>query len=383
MPEQEQPTIGLCLIVRNEAPVIERLLRSAAPYIDTWTICDTGSTDDTWAIVERVMGELGILGRMILHRWVDFGTNRTWALELARPHADYTLMLDADEQITSKIPGVRPKSLTYDAYTLPITLGQTRYRRRMLFSNAKPWRYAGPVHEYPACSESVTEGHLGLWEVHSVHEGARSRDPQLYARDAAALQAALVDDPNNARYAFYLAQSHYDHAGTQPQQAAASYAQAAIHYRRRASMGGWREEVWFSLYRLAVIAQRTQGNQSAAATLAYQEAFECDPTRAEAPYLLGLMYRAQKRPNLSYLWLKLAMACPDAGDSRLFADREIYLWRRQLEYAVACYYVGAHAQAIQVNTALLEGTDLPEGMRSRVEQNNAFSLKATGRDTGA
>ena len=37
-------TINLCMIVKNEAHVIERCLASVLPLIDKWSIVDTGST---------------------------------------------------------------------------------------------------------------------------------------------------------------------------------------------------------------------------------------------------------------------------------------------------------------------------------------------------
>ena len=37
-------TVTLCMIVKDEKPVIERCLRSMAPYIDRYDITDTGST---------------------------------------------------------------------------------------------------------------------------------------------------------------------------------------------------------------------------------------------------------------------------------------------------------------------------------------------------
>ncbi len=44
------PTIGLCMIVKNEAHVITRCLDSVCPLVDHVLIEDTGSTDATRAI---------------------------------------------------------------------------------------------------------------------------------------------------------------------------------------------------------------------------------------------------------------------------------------------------------------------------------------------
>ena len=45
------PTLCLNMIVKNESKIIERLLTSVLSIIDTFCICDTGSTDNTIDII--------------------------------------------------------------------------------------------------------------------------------------------------------------------------------------------------------------------------------------------------------------------------------------------------------------------------------------------
>ena len=44
------PTISLCMIVRDEAAVLERCLQSVAHLVDEIIIVDTGSVDETKTI---------------------------------------------------------------------------------------------------------------------------------------------------------------------------------------------------------------------------------------------------------------------------------------------------------------------------------------------
>ena len=47
------PTLCLNMIVKNESKIITRLLESVLPIIDTYCICDTGSTDNTIEVIEK------------------------------------------------------------------------------------------------------------------------------------------------------------------------------------------------------------------------------------------------------------------------------------------------------------------------------------------
>lgn len=85
------------MIVKNEAPVIARCLASVKPWVDHWVIVDTGSSDGTQDLVRQCME--GVPGSLHERPWVDFAHNRNEALELARPHGDYLLFIDADEQL--------------------------------------------------------------------------------------------------------------------------------------------------------------------------------------------------------------------------------------------------------------------------------------------
>ena len=49
MPEY---TLCLNMIVKNESAIITRLFKSVLPIIDSYCICDTGSTDNTIEIIK-------------------------------------------------------------------------------------------------------------------------------------------------------------------------------------------------------------------------------------------------------------------------------------------------------------------------------------------
>jgi len=111
----------LNMIVKNESKVIERLMISVLPIIDSYSICDTGSTDNTIELIETFFEKNNIPGRIVREPFQDFGYNRTFALNscIGLPNADYLLLLDADMMLridpNLKIDEFK-KTLTGDAY---------------------------------------------------------------------------------------------------------------------------------------------------------------------------------------------------------------------------------------------------------------------------
>src|SRR5262245_36854192 len=139
-------TVCLNMIVKDEAHVIARCLGSVRPFIDTWVIVDTGSSDGTQDRIRELLR--GVPGELHERPWKDFGHNRSEALELARGKADYTMVIDADEVLLSD-PGFELPALTADAYeTLhEVGAGAHSFYLVQFMKSALPWRYVGVLHE--------------------------------------------------------------------------------------------------------------------------------------------------------------------------------------------------------------------------------------------
>ncbi len=150
-----EQTIGLCMIVRNEAAVIERCLDSVRGLIDSWVICDTGSSDGTPELIRSALE--GIPGRLESRPWVDFGHNRSELMELAAGSADYLLLLDADMAVVqqSDMPELRA-----DAYLLRET-GPLDFGVNRLVRGDRQWWYEGSTHEHIATSLPADRREIG------------------------------------------------------------------------------------------------------------------------------------------------------------------------------------------------------------------------------
>lgn len=348
-------TVCLNMIVKNEAHVIRRCIDSVRPFIDQWVIVDTGSTDGTQDLIRGLLGDLP--GELHERPWRSFGHNRTEAIELARGKSDYLMFMDADNIFRSPDSWHWPE-LTADAYQLLHHSGGIEYMQCILVADRLRWRYVGVLHEYVMSDPpSHTERLFGAW-IDRRHEGARSRDPEVFTKDAALLESAMVGEPDNRRYAFYLAQSYRD--ARVPEKARAAYL-------RRAQMGGWNEEVWYSLYQAALLDE-TLNRDPATIVHGYLLAYQHRQQRAEPLYQLARFHRERGQNALAYLFAKQAAAIPRPPDE-LFIDDAIYRWRSLDELGSVAYYVGAFAEGRQALERLLIEGQVPVSHRQRIVEN--------------
>ena len=349
------------MIVRDEAHVVREALASVASYIDYWVIVDTGSTDDTIAVIETFFRERGIAGEIHQQPWVNFGVNRSDALLLCKGKCDYVWVIDADDLLVGKLD---LSALTKDAYLLRYG-SDFSYWRQQIFRVAADWKYESVLHEYPRSAKAdVSEGRIeGAYHVESRRLGSRSRAPDKYRRDAQTLEAALQTDPDNARYVFYLAQSYRD-AGDQIAALAA--------YTRRALMGGWDEEVFYSLLQCARCLEAL-GAPWEQALAAYLRCWQFRTSRAEPLYWLAKHYREHGEYELGALFARRAAAIALPEQDRLFIAADVYTWRVKDELSICEYFVGNVAESFELYTQLLECADLPESERERVLLNRSFA----------
>jgi glycosyltransferase involved in cell wall biosynthesis len=351
----------ISMIVKNEAAVIERCLRSVKPHVHAWAIVDTGSADGTQAIVRRVMADLP--GELIERPWVDFATNRNEALELARKYGDYALVIDADEVLETE-PGFSWGSLGDPGYLIEFVFGPTRFRRMALPKLDAGWLWEGVLHESLVRPQHADLSAVAGLRIRVYSDGSRSRQlpAEKYMRDAEVLQRALDADPGNTRYAFYLAQSLRD---------AGQLAEAMAAYKKRSAMGGWTEEVYYSHWQAAVLGERT-GVSYADVVVAYLDAIDFAPLRAEALCDFARYLRENKRYALARQFAQAAsrlQAPPDA----LILDSTVYDWRARDELAVACHFLGDRAESARLWRELLADRRLPAAERERVRRNLAVA----------
>jgi glycosyltransferase involved in cell wall biosynthesis len=360
-------TICLSMIVKNEAPVIARCFASLRPIIDYWVIVDTGSTDGTQDAIRTLMADLP--GELHQGAWRDFAHNRTEALELARPHGEYVLIIDADDVLEFETQFKMP-ALEADSYMLRIADTSVTYNRTQIVKAALPWRWRGVLHEFLTCEAAVTSGVLEGLRLRRNHDGARRRDPGTYRRDAEILDAALQTESDpfmRSRYQFYLAQSYRDCGERE---------KALQAYLQRAELGFWVEEVFMSLYSAAKL-QEGLGRPFDQVIETYLRAADAVPSRAEALHGASRYCRMSGRYKEGYEIAKRAGPFSQVPEG-LFVEPWIHEYGLLDEFAVNAYWVGEFQECLDACEHILREGKYPEAERARIEANAVFARQKLG-----
>lgn len=210
----DNPTISLCMIVKDEAENLPQCLESVKHIMDEIIITDTGSSDNTITIAESYGA------RVIRYPWQDnFAAARNRGLQEAA--YDWILWLDADERLDLQEGKKLKELLTRDAVTkynieaLQFILKNyidNRVEQMGIFRmvrNRPEYRFTGNIHEqilpsmlrlYPNCI-------VGQVDIHIHHYGYMTQNMvqrQRIERNIRLLLQAQAEDPGNPVHAFYL-----------------------------------------------------------------------------------------------------------------------------------------------------------------------------------
>ena len=377
--DNPRPKITLCMIVKDEHHCIGRCLESCYPYIDRYDITDTGSTDGTQDIIKKFFEEKNIPGTVHQSDWQGFGDHagkmgsRTESLHNAETSdADYAWVIDADDSITGDFGW--PEDMDFDSYSLKIHRGDFTWWRNQVFKLNMGWKYSGILHEYAHCNapdgEQITSVRIdGDYHVDARTEGNRNVDIDpidKYSRDAELLEKALEDEPDNHRYWFYLGQSYFD---------SQQWAKSSEAYKKRAELGGWEEEAFYALFRVAICSSLLNEPIDIQAHK-YIQAYDYRPIRAEPLHQIARMYRMNNMPRAAYLYAKQAASLPYPHGDILFIADEVYKWQSLDELGATAFYCHDFEVGFHVMEKLVSERHYPESEHTRMLENHRqYSLK--------
>ena len=165
------------------------------------------------------------------------------------------------------------------------------------------------------------------------------------------------------RCTFYLAQSWRD---------LDEYKKALETYEERVKLGGWEEEVYYSLLQIALLKIKLEYSLEEV-TQAFLSAYEYRPKRAESLYFLARHLRFKDKIKLAYIYASVAASIPQSDD-RLFINYDVYSWKAKDELAVAAYWVENYQLSYDLCLELLTNSSITDiETKQRIQKNLDFA----------
>jgi glycosyltransferase involved in cell wall biosynthesis len=347
------------MIVRNESARIVRAIQSVAPYISCYAITDTGSTDNTVEIIQKYFADLEIPGEISSCEFVDWSQARNFALARARflpIQYDYILLMDADMELKVLNKGFN-NGLIGRSYDMFQQGGSLKYINRRLVRRDQTGVYMGVTHEY---LDVVGDACVPAEHAYFLDHADGANRPEKFKRDIRLLEKALIAEPNNGRYFYYLAQSYRD---------AGKPANAAKWYKKRVDLGGWDEETWSAQQNYAQCLLELK--DEAGFVLNMQLAYNMRPSRAETLYDLAHFYREKGMNAASVLFSEAGLQIPYSQDA-LFVSDFVYTSGLMEEFSICAFYLPdkrARGFDLTNKLALKKG---PYGHQRETARNNLY-----------
>jgi tetratricopeptide (TPR) repeat protein len=328
---KSEPTLCLNMIVKNESKIITRLFDSVLPIIDCYCICDTGSTDNTIQIITDYFQSKNIPGKIVEEPFKNFCYNRTFALTSAIGMSDYLLLLDADMILEVKNFN-KNDLIKCDNYHILQGNDNFYYLNMRIIKNNGLYKYVGVTHEHIDTPSNSTSKLLDKNElfIRDIGDGGSKHDK--FERDIKLLTEGILEDPNNARYHFYLGNSYHD---------LGRFNEAIEMYKKRIEFGGWREEVWYSYYRIG-LCYKHMGNLPEA-FFYWLEGFQFYNERLEGLYEMIKHYRNDSKHKLCNVFYESAIKILNKKHTReqyLFLQNDVYTHKLYYEYTIFACYLG-------------------------------------------
>ena len=213
------------MVVKNDSQTIRKCLRSVRPLIDSYSISDTGSTDDTMAIIRKELA--GLPGVLKSDPEQDLATNRNAALR--RCTGKHILLVNADETVENPSRQITLPEVC-DALTVRVTFPDEGHWMTRIIRNDSKWHFTGDGIESLAY-----DGHPTIWRLFDIRiyakdNSGRQRPWQKLSNDLAILNSR----PPTPRNVIYQAQTLLGLGRLE---------EAIAKFKERAQMGGWEEEV--------------------------------------------------------------------------------------------------------------------------------------------
>jgi len=293
--------IHLCIMVKNGGPQFERMLIDNLPIIDKWTILDTGSTDETIDIINRILvGKKD--GKLYQEPFINFKDSRNRLIELAGNDCKYKLMLDDTYVIQGNLRNflnvVRSDQYS-NSFTLFILSDDVKYGSNRIIKSNSILKYVHKIHEVITDKNNINvvipekEAYIDDRRFDYMEKRTRERK-QL---DLQLLFEEVEENPNDPRAYYYLAQTY---------NILEDYEKAFFYFMKRCEFvnAGFLQERVDAAFEAARVANFKLNKPWEECEKLYNECYRIDESRPESLYFIGIHYYLENNYKKAFFYFK-------------------------------------------------------------------------------
>jgi predicted O-methyltransferase YrrM/tetratricopeptide (TPR) repeat protein len=295
--------INLCIMVKNGGPQFEQMLTANLNLIDSWTILDTGSTDNTIEIINNLLvGKKN--GNLYQEPFINFKDSRNKLLELAGTKCKFNLMLDDTYIIKGNLREflneVRSDQYS-NSFTLFIHSDDTKYGSNRITKSNSGLKYIHKIHEVITEQNNINivipENRAYIFD--EIYDYMNTRTMDRKQLDLKLLFEEIDEDPTNPRAYYYLGQTYNQ---------LEDYEKAFFYFMKRCefSNSGFIQERFDAVFEAARIANFKLNKPWDECEQLYNNAFKIDESRPEPLYFIGIHYYLENNLNKAYIYFKKA-----------------------------------------------------------------------------
>jgi hypothetical protein len=293
----------LCIMVKNGGEQFESMLKLNLPFFDRWTILDTGSTDNTIEIINRVLvGKKK--GKLYQEPFINFRDSRNRCLDLAESSCKFITMLDDTYVITGELINflneVRGDQRS-SSFSLYIHSHDTIYGSNRIIKSKSGLRYVHRIHEVITDKNNIN---IVIPDEIAFIEDRNFDYMQKRTNDRTSLDLKLLfeeveENPEDPRPYYYLAQTY---------NSLEDYEKAFYYFTKRGefSNSGFNQERINALFESARTANFKLNKPWSECEELYNKCYKADESRPEALYFIGIHYYLENNYKKAFDYFKKA-----------------------------------------------------------------------------
>lgn len=332
--------INLCFMVKNSGDIFEKILKDNIDIFDTYTILDTGSTDNTIETIKNVFKNKK--GNIYCEDFINFRDSRNKLIDLAGKKYKFIIMLDDTYLITKNIRQYLRKvrgNQNAQSFSLYIKNDVCEYSSNRIIDTQYDLKYVYKIHEVIEKNRAfMVDNDIHIFDYHNDYLYQRTIDRKKF--DLKLLFEELEENPDDPRIQYHIAQTYY---------CLENYEQCYEWYNKRINNNnGFFLEKVDSLLKCGILCLETLKFPIQESLKYFIKSYDLYKERADGLFYIGEYYYNNYDFDNAYIFLKKAFSIKYPKKSQfniIYSITYIYvpLYLSSVCFFVKDYHLGKKA----------------------------------------